>query len=848
VTTESDDNGVGCTLREAIVAANADGPAPGCTAGSGDDEIVLPASASPYVLSQDGLPEDDNASGDLDVKGSVLIRGAGDDETVIDGGGIDRVLDVISGTVEIRDLGITDGRAPGGGTAAGGVDTPADDLDSVGSDGATGGDGGGIRNGTTLMLIRVRVFANFAGQGEHGGAGQRAGNGSAGNAGRSSIGGVGGTGGDGGGIYNTSGGALTIVDSTIDSNLAGFGGDGGNAGQGGTGGTDGKAGGNSVGGPGGFGGDGGGVASAGGSVSISQTEISVNTAGSAGVGGNAGVGGTGGTGTSTGGAGGDSIAGTGGEGGEGGGVRIKGGGYDLTDTIVRANTAGVGASGGDAASGGLAGEGPGAPGSNMGPGGNSTGGRGGDGGVGGGVASSAPTSGSNVLRSAIVQNFAGDAGAGGNWGSAGLGSPAGSVQAGNGGNGGNAGGVAVADTLTFITNSTVAENQAGDAGAGGRPGGPFAGATGDRGGDAGVWVTDGTTDLTHVTVAGNELGTGGGGTPPGGVSEEGTGQLSMFSSLVANNEGDECGSHAIASGVGANLSFPDDGSCPPAFLHGDPQLGPLQNNGGPTPTMALGAGSAALAGAGTGDPCTATDQRGVPRPRGTDCDIGAFERALPAVVTGGATQLTTTSGRVGGTANLFTLAGSHRFQFGRTTAYGRTTPLVTRPAGTAAVAPAATLTGLQPNTLYHYRLVVTNTDGTRVGADRTFRTKQVPFAGMIFPAGQSPAINANRVARVNLRCPVVAVNKCTGTLVLRKKMRLKPGGPRKVRIFGTTTFTIPRGQLVALKVKIKQRFVDLIAARDTRQLSVNGRATATDARGGTPKVTKRPVTLRVVEN
>jgi hypothetical protein len=61
----------------------------------------------------------------------------------------------------------------------------------------------------------------------------------------------------------------------------------------------------------------------------------------------------------------------------------------------------------------------------------------------------------------------------------------------------------------------------------------------------------------------------------------------------------------------------------------DPQLGPLTDNGGPTDTMALLAGSPAIdAGAG----CTASDQRGVTRAQGTACDAGAFESAFTAPV------------------------------------------------------------------------------------------------------------------------------------------------------------------------------------------------------------------------
>jgi hypothetical protein len=56
----------------------------------------------------------------------------------------------------------------------------------------------------------------------------------------------------------------------------------------------------------------------------------------------------------------------------------------------------------------------------------------------------------------------------------------------------------------------------------------------------------------------------------------------------------------------------------------DPFLGPLADNGGPTPTMALLPGSPAID-AGVPVAGVTTDQRGIPRPQGTAPDIGAFE-------------------------------------------------------------------------------------------------------------------------------------------------------------------------------------------------------------------------------
>lgn len=62
----------------------------------------------------------------------------------------------------------------------------------------------------------------------------------------------------------------------------------------------------------------------------------------------------------------------------------------------------------------------------------------------------------------------------------------------------------------------------------------------------------------------------------------------------------------------------------------DPRLGSLQNNGGLTETRALLEGSPAIdAGDGT---CPATDQRGLLRPQGAACDIGAFEFGNPKII------------------------------------------------------------------------------------------------------------------------------------------------------------------------------------------------------------------------
>ena len=72
---------------------------------------------------------------------------------------------------------------------------------------------------------------------------------------------------------------------------------------------------------------------------------------------------------------------------------------------------------------------------------------------------------------------------------------------------------------------------------------------------------------------------------------------------------------------GGNLDWPAS-SCP--GVTSDPRLHALADNGGPTQTMALGSGSGALDAAVEAN-CPDADQRGVSRPQGAGCDIGAYE-------------------------------------------------------------------------------------------------------------------------------------------------------------------------------------------------------------------------------
>jgi CSLREA domain-containing protein len=137
----------------------------------------------------------------------------------------------------------------------------------------------------------------------------------------------------------------------------------------------------------------------------------------------------------------------------------------------------------------------------------------------------------------------------------------------------------------------------------------------------------GTLTAVGLTVAGNTSGASAG----GGIAVT-SGTVSLTDSIVSGNTGtpgNDCsGTLALFSysllddPAGCTISA-DTGS----LFDVDPLLGPLANNGGLTQTMALDPASPAVdAGpARKRDGCPKTDQRGVRRPQGAGCDMGAYE-------------------------------------------------------------------------------------------------------------------------------------------------------------------------------------------------------------------------------
>jgi hypothetical protein len=151
---------------------------------------------------------------------------------------------------------------------------------------------------------------------------------------------------------------------------------------------------------------------------------------------------------------------------------------------------------------------------------------------------------------------------------------------------------------------------------------------------------------------------------------------------------------------------------------------------------------------------------------------------LPSASTGGATAVRSNSATVSGTVNPDGLPTSYHVEFGTTAAYGHSTPAV--PAGAAGVglSVTATLSGLSPRTVYHYRLVATSFGGTSVGDERTFRTA-APLASAPRFSFAIPSRVALRVAlsgqlRVRFRCSRACTAHFVVTVAPAHGARLAP--------------------------------------------------------------------------
>ena len=301
-----------------------------------------------------------------------------------------------------------------------------------------------------------------------------------------------------------------------------------------------------------------------------------------------------------------------------------------------------------------------------------------------------------------------------------------------------------------------------------------------------VAFTNDTLDLDSAGASGSVLDLNGGSFP-----------AMIANTIVAGGSSESCSRMpATSPSQGGNID--DQNLCKFTALTDhpstDPQLGALQNNGGPTDTQLPPVASPPID-AGVDAACPATDQRGVPRPQGPHCDSGAVERTKPTAGSPTVSNITPTGASVTATANPVFLGGSYIYNYGTTTAYGQSTASAQLQAGVGAQPAPATLAGLTPGMAYHLQLVVTTPDGTAASSDVTFTTQSTQSAP---PAPSKPAISSLRVSpksfslagrRVNGRC-VKPTRKNNGNKHCRRPSALRIS--YTLNVAATVTLTVKR--------------------------------------------------------
>jgi hypothetical protein len=117
----------------------------------------------------------------------------------------------------------------------------------------------------------------------------------------------------------------------------------------------------------------------------------------------------------------------------------------------------------------------------------------------------------------------------------------------------------------------------------------------------------------------------------------------------------------------------------------------------------------------------------------------AGQAPAPAALTGSATGVSDTAATLQGSVNPNGCATTYDFEYGPTNTYGTPTAETSGGSGTSFVAATAPITGLKPNTTYHFTIVATSAGGTIDGADGTFTTKPGCVAGVTPTVVTKPA-------------------------------------------------------------------------------------------------------------
>ena len=341
--------------------------------------------------------------------------------------------------------------------------------------------------------------------------------------------------------------------------------------------------------------------------------------------------------------------------------------------------------------------------------------------------------------------------------------------------------------------------------------------SGNGGGGVFCTASSSTVSITNCTISGNTSVSSGGGIKTRASFGSPTSALTLNNVIVTGNTrasvADDVADGAVASsssnnliGVNTGLSGITNGTngnqIGTAGAPLNPLLGALANNGGPTQTMALSAGSLAIdAGSNTAAATLSTDQRGLARINGT-VDIGAFEYYAPPTVTsvapaqgplvGGTSVTLTGSSFTGAIAVRFGTNPASSFTINSATSITCTAPAgtvgtvdisVTGSGGTSASSAADHFSYLDPATVTSVSVPVSGTYSAGQNLDFTVNfTKPVfvtgsPLLGVTIGSTLRNAtyLSGSGTASLHFRYTVVAIDSDSDGIALAASLSLNGG-------------------------------------------------------------------------
>ncbi|MGD0075802.1 MAG: choice-of-anchor Q domain-containing protein, partial [Candidatus Binataceae bacterium] len=340
----------------------------------------------------------------------------------------------------------------------------------------------------------------------------------------------------------------------------------------------------------------------------------------------------------------------------------------------------------------------------------------------------------------------------------------------------------------------------------------FSGNAANFGGSGGCLYNDGgTLTATNATFSGNES------DYDGAVVYSNGGSSTITNSILANNTAANC----VGTVTNGGYNISDDSSCGFGTSTGangrtigdsvNPLLDTngLQNNGGPTETIALVTGSPAIAAIPAAS-CPATDQRGEPRPSPgqSACDIGAFEGSVPAPTpTPTATPSATTTATATSTPTPTTTATATPSPTATPTPTLTPTPTPSE-TSTQTPTPTDTPTGTPTPTA---TTTPTGTPTTTTTATPTFTPTSAPTAPFTAIASQTPTASGTTPTPTPTPAPAATIAPIgddaggNGSVPASSLMVPEPAGVATNNLFmisvvaiqgsgaSTATFTVPSG-------------------------------------------------------